>query len=119
MTGLREMRITEVALMDKIEKDGKVAVLYSPFFGAGWSTQAFDFNFQESLCMDARIVGPFLAGDKAYAIAAAKALFPALCISSADSLKVMWIEKGKVFEIKVYDGRESIHVIGDRQYMTA
>ncbi len=50
--------------MEKIEKDGKVAVLYSPGFCAGWSTWA-DCDQKEALCMDARIVGPFLAGHEA------------------------------------------------------
>jgi hypothetical protein len=104
--------------MDKIERDGKVAVLYSPGFGAGWSTWA-DGDQKEALCMDARIVGPFLAGDLAGAVAAAKAMFPDLYTGGADNLKVAWIEKGKAFEVEEYDGRESVHVLGDRTYLVA
>ena len=104
--------------MEKIEKDGKVAVLYSPGFGAGWSTWAYD-DQKEALCMDARIVGPFLAGDKADAVAAAVAMFPGLYTGGADDLRVMWIEKGKAFEVEEYDGSESVHVIGDRMYLVA
>ena len=47
--------------MEKIEKNGKVAVLYSSGYGAGWST--WNEGHREALCMDARIVGPVLAGD--------------------------------------------------------
>lgn len=61
--------------MDKIERDGKVAVLYSPGYGAGWSTWA-DARYSETLCMDARIVGPVLAGDIPAAVTAALALVP-------------------------------------------
>ena len=61
--------------MEKIEQDGKVAVLYSPGYGAGWSSWASD-DQREALCMDARIVGPVLAGDTDGAAAAAKAMFP-------------------------------------------
>ena len=104
--------------MEKIEKDGKVAVLYSPGLGAGWSTWADD-DQKEALCMDARIVGPFLAGDKAGAVAAAVAMFPGLYAGGADDLRVMWIEKGKAFEVEEYDGSESVHVIGDRMYFVA
>jgi hypothetical protein len=104
--------------MKKIEKDGRIAVLYSPGFGAGWSTWADD-DQKEALCMDARIVGPFVAGDKAGAVAAAVTMFPDLCIGGADNLRVMWIEKGKAFEVDEYDGSESVHVLGDRAYLVA
>jgi hypothetical protein len=104
--------------MKKIEKDGRIAVLYSPGFGAGWSTWADD-DQKEALCMDARIVGPFVAGDKAGAVAAAVTMFPDLCIGGADNLTVMWIEKGKAFEVDEYDGSESVHVLGDRAYLVA
>jgi hypothetical protein len=104
--------------MEKIERDGKVAVLYSPGFNAGWSTWAGD-DQKAALCMDARIVGPFVAGDKAGAVAAAEAMFPDLYTGGADNLTVMWIEKGKAFEVEEYDGSESVHVLGDRAYLVA
>lgn len=104
--------------MEKIEKEGRVAVLYSPGFGAGWSTWADD-DKKEALCMDARIVGPFLAGDKAGAVAAAVAMFPDLYTGGANDLEVMWIEKGRSFEVEEYDGSESVHVLGDRTYLVA
>lgn len=104
--------------MEKIEKDGRVAVLYSPGFGAGWSTWADD-DQKEALCMDARIVGPFVDGDRDAAVAAAVALFPDLYIGDASDLKVIWIEKGRAFEVEEYDGSESVHVLGDRTYLVA
>lgn len=104
--------------MEKIEKDGNVAVLYSPGFGAGWSTWA-DYDKREALCMDARIVGPFVAGDKTGAVAAAVAMFPDLYLGGADQLEVIWIKKGSAFEIDEYDGSEGVHVIGDRDYFVA
>lgn len=104
--------------MEKIERDGEVAVLYSPGFGAGWSTWAND-DQKAALCMDARIVGPFLAGDLAGAVAAAKAMFPDLNTGGAYDLKVTWIEKGKKFEVEEYDGSESVHVLGARTYLVA
>ena len=104
--------------MDKIEKDGKVAVLYSPGYGAGWSTWADDEQ-REALCMDARIVGPVLAGDIDGAVAAALAMFQDLYTGGAADLRVMWIEKGRAFEVDEYDGSESVHVLGDRTYLVA
>ena len=104
--------------IEKIEKDGRIAVLYSPGFGSGWSSWADD-DQKEALCMDARIVGPVLAGDKAGAVAAALAMFPDFYAGGADDLKVMWIEKGAAFEVDEYDGSESVHVIGGRTYLVA
>lgn len=104
--------------MEKIEKDGKIAVLYSPGFGAGWSTWAED-DQGAALCMDARIVGPVLAGDIEGAVSAALAMFPDLYTGGARDLTVCWINKGAAFEIEEYDGSESVHVIGDRRYMVA
>jgi hypothetical protein len=104
--------------MEKIERDGKVAVLYSPGFGAGWSTWAND-DQKEALCMDARIVGPVLAGDIAGAVVAAQAMFPDVYTGGADTLKVEWIKKGEAFEVREYDGSESVHVLGDSAYLVA
>ena len=104
--------------MDKIERDGKVAVLYSPGYGAGWSTWA-DSRHRETLCMDARIVGPVLAGDIPAAVAAALALVPDLYTGGAEDLEVEWVVKGDVFEIEEYDGSELVKLLGNVPYMQA
>jgi len=102
----------------KIEKDGKVAVLYSPGFGAGWSTWA-EKEQEEALCMDSRIVGLVLAGDIASAVEVAVGMFPDLYTGGACNLQVMWVEKGHAFEIEEYDGSESVHILGERDYLIA
>ena len=105
--------------MEKIERDGKTAVLFSPGYGAGWSTWASDSAVKEAMCMDARIVGAFLEGGKEAAAAAVETLFPGNYTGGARDLEVIWIEKGKLFEIEEYDGFESLHVIGARPYLMA
>ena len=35
------------------------------------------------------------------------------------NLEVEWIDKGLQFEITEYDGREEIHIIGNRNYLKA
>lgn len=104
--------------MEKIERDGKIAVLYTPNSSAGWSSWARD-GWEASLCMDARIVGPFLNGDKAAALEAARAMVPNLYTGGFRNLAVFWVEKGKMFEIEEYDGSETVHVIGSRKYLVA
>lgn len=104
--------------MQKIEKDGKIAVLYSPDFGAGWSTWASD-DIRESMCMNAEIVLAVLDGDNAKAAEIAERLHPDVYTDGARDLTVGWVPKGEAFEIAEYDGNESLVVIGQQQYMIA
>lgn len=104
--------------MEKIERDGMVAVLVSPGFGAGWSTWA-DGHQGEALCMDARIVQPVLDGDIPRAAAVAVEMFPGVYTGGAKDLRVEWVRKGAAFEIEEYDGSETLHVIGGRDYLVA
>jgi len=103
--------------MEKVEKNGKVAVLYSPGYGAGWST--WNSEHAEVLCMDADIVSAVLDGDNARAAAIAAEKCPGIYIGGSEDLKVEWVEKGSAFEIEEYDGNESVHVMGDRTYLVA
>jgi len=104
--------------MDKVEKDGKVAVLYSPRYGAGWSTWA-DHKDRETLCMDRRIVQPFLDGNFEEALAAAHSLVCGLYSGGFEELKVVWIPVGTPFRITEYDGYESIEYSDKIDYFFA
>lgn len=104
--------------MKKIERDGKVAVLVSPGFGAGWSTWA-DNEIRESVCMNAEIVQAVLDDDRAKAVAIAKRLHPGFFAGGWQDIKVEWVPKGEAFEIQEYDGNESLVIIGQQKYMIA
>ena len=104
--------------MEKVERDGKVAVLYSPGYGAGWSTWAAD-DQKEAMCMDARIVAPFLAKGAPAAMEAAKKLFPGVYLGGGKALEVEWVEKGTAFYIREYDGSESVILMTDRDVFMA
>jgi hypothetical protein len=67
--------------MDKVIRDGKVAVLYSPGYGAGW----FSWHGIEELLYD---VDGYFGG--------------------ADDLEIEWVDVGREFRITEYDGSESI-----------
>lgn len=56
--------------MNKLERDGKIAVLVTSRHGAGWSTCNND-KHGETLCMDSEIVQAVLDGDKEKAVAIA------------------------------------------------
>lgn len=96
---------------DKIEKDGKVAVVYSPGYGAGWSTWSNDGD-EKALCMDADIVRHVIDGRNDLAASVAKAKYPHTYLGGASSLKVEWVPRGRRFRIDEYDGNESVFVEG-------
>lgn len=101
-----------------MRNDGMVAVLYSPGFGAGWSTWAED-EHKEYLAFDPALVAAVLAGDRNKAAQIAEAHDPNIYTGGARDLTVHWLPAGTVFEIEEYDGSETIHVIGGRSYLIA
>jgi hypothetical protein len=112
--------------MKKIESDGKVAVLYAPGYGAGWSTWN-DTKYRELLCMDSDVVQAVLDNNRENAakIAAQKIKEMAqneevyVCVLGAEDLEVEWVSKGAAFEITEYDGSESVNIITNNSYMIA
>ena len=103
--------------MNKLEKDGKVAVMISPGFGAGWST--WSSEFRDTLLFDAEIAQAVIDGDKAKAAQLAMEKCPGFYAGGAGGLMVEWIDKGSVFEVEEYDGSESLHIICSRDYSVA
>lgn len=104
--------------MEKVERDGKIAVLISPGFGAGWSTWNSD-EVRDTLLFDPEIVNAVLAGDNDQAARLAAKKAPDGYFGGARDLTVEWLDKGTVFEVDEYDGSESLHIIGDRNYAVA
>lgn len=100
---------------EKLRKNGRVAVLYSPGYGAGWYTWNADY---EGLIFDREIVEAVLTGDIKYAKSIAAKKYPSAYLG-ADQLEVTWILEGQAFEINEYDGNESIHIIGECDYLIA
>lgn len=102
--------------VEKYIKDGKVAVLYSPGFGAGWVS--WNDEHAEYLAFDKDLVQAVLDGNLTLAASLAEAS-AGIYAGGARDLKVEWLNPGDMFEIEEYDGNESIHVIGNRLYMVA
>ncbi len=104
--------------MEKIINNGKTAVLVSPGYGAGWSTWASS-DQRETMCMDARIVQHVLDGNLRKAADAAISIYPDVYTGGAEDLVVRWVPVGELFEIREYDGSESLVIIGQQRYMMA
>lgn len=104
--------------MDKLERDGEVAVVYSPGYGAGWSTWDGG-DHRDFLCMDKGIAQAVLAGDIEAAKKIALARVPTLYTGGANQLCIEWVPKGRPFEITEYDGFEGVRLVGPADWMVA
>lgn len=93
--------------MNKLSEDGKVAVLYSPGFGAGWYT----WNYQTpEILFDPGIVR-FVEKKKWDELETYVTLkYPEIYTGGMKDLEVMWIPEGSLFKINEYDGNESVEL---------
>ena len=102
--------------MRKLSENGKVAVLYSPEFGAGWYT----WNQEHpEILFDPAIVK--LVEKKQYDELATyvELKYPGIYTGGLDNLKVEWIKEGTLFRVVEYDGCESIEVNDEIDWMIA
>ena len=91
--------------MEKVIRDGKVAVLYSPGYGAGW----YSWNTKYPECLfDPKIVAMVEAGQHDQIEAYCKTAHPDLSLGGAEQLQIEWLPVGTAFKIEEYDGYESI-----------
>lgn len=121
-------------MCEKYIKDGKMAVLVSYGFGAGWSTQTWG---QQELCYDKRVVEFWLKhkDNKAYIDALdsygensikeeAERLFKSWGYESVyfggfADIHIVWVPLGIKFVILEYDGAEHLQTIDDFKWITA
>ena len=113
------MTSTTEILVEKVVKDGMVAVLVSPGYGAGWYTWNLD---HPELLFLPPVVELVLAGAGVYDIED--------CIRSqygegeiytggAVDLMVKWVPVGSRFRISEYDGAEALVLESAEQWITA
>ena len=106
-------------IQDKVVRDGKVAVLVSPGFGAGWYT----WNLQHpELLFLPRVVEMVLKGDSHYDIESyVNSLYEEddVYTGGAGDLKVVWLPQGSQFQVEEYDGSESLRLKDDDDWLTA
>ena len=118
----RMTHIKQVKEMDKVIRDGKVAVLYSPGFGAGWYTwhdmeeliyhpklvEMVENNQQGEITkgLIAELLGIIDEDDMPY-------------IGGACDLVIQWVPVGTEFIIEEYDGNESIRLKEATVWLTA
>lgn len=102
---------------EKLIRDGKVAVLISPGFGAGWSTWAGD-GLDRFALFDRRLVEAAEAGvddiEPLIKKLTGKEYF--YCGGWRDVV-VKWLPQGTAFYVDEYDGNESIRTTEDLTYV--
>lgn len=122
--------VTEKGIRKAI-RDGRVAVLYSPGYGAGWSTWNSIREGSEALLFDPSIVymveemnklseedpirKDWLTNIRDYC----ERTYPDCYLGGADDLQIEWIMRGVPFKINEYDGSESIEYKENNQWMVA
>ena len=106
-------------IQDKVVRDGKVAVLVSPGFGAGWYT--WNLQHPEILFLP-RVVEMVLNQDSPYDIKAyVQSIYgeDEIYVGGVHDLVVQWVPQGTKFRIDEYDGSESLKTIDQEDWITA
>lgn len=97
--------------MEKLIKDGMVAVLVSRGYGAGWSTWMSDYP---ECLFDPVLAQMIIDGADEMEIATvAQKRYPDAYLGGLDGLDVEWLPVGTKFRVDEYDGAESIEYLGD------
>ena len=102
--------------MNKLLDNGKVAVLYSPGFGAGWST--WNKGVPE-IVFDPAVVAFVENKHWAELQTYVTLKYPGLYIGGMKDLAVAWLPEGTEFRIGEYDGAESIEIKDNTDWITA
>lgn len=107
-------------MINKVIRDGFVAVLVSPGWGAGWSTWA-NSDMAETLLFEPDVVawvesGKLDAFPDLQTKYGKKFYFP---INDLEDLEIQWVPVGTRFRIEEYDGSESLRLEHEITWQTA
>ena len=107
--------------MNKVIRDGKVAVIVSPGFGAGWSTWANnDEGIRDFMLFDSVLVTMIERGLSAETIEEyVTNNYPNTYCGAVGDLTIQWLPVGTAFRIHEYDGAESVEIRDDMDWTIA
>lgn len=95
-------------LISKVVRDGMVAVVVSPGYGAGWSTWSFDASpFDPTVVAWIEAGKPYPAP---YEYTADEDEEHDIYTGGLRQAVIEWLPVGTRFRIDEYDGHESIHI---------
>ena len=91
--------------MNKLIRDGRVAVLYSPDYGAGW----FSWNTSRPEILFDPAMVELVEQEKWDELQAFVTLkYPDIYAGGLRDLQIEWVPEGTQFIVNEYDGNESI-----------
>jgi len=103
-------------MMEKVVRNGKVAVLVSPGFGAGWYT----WNREHPECLyDADMVAWVEGGKEGSMPDLEDKYGSGFYAGGGGDLIIYWIDQGEKFRVDEYDGSESLVFASEEKWMTA
>ena len=108
--------------MNKVIRDGKVAVVVSPGFGAGWSTWSYcgEEDYRDFMLFDPTLVDMVERGESAETIETyVTSMHPGTYCGGADGLTIQWLTVGTAFRIHEYDGSESVEIRDEMDWTIA
>ena len=101
--------------MNKVIRDGKVAVLISYGYGAGFHSWGAPLE----AIFDPKLVELVESGDFDGAEEYVRNTYPNVYTGGVGDLVVVWINEGEDFIITEYDGYEGIQFKNETQWITA
>ena len=108
--------MNDVITKDRVIRDGKVAVVYSPGFGAGWFTWNKE---QPEIIFDPMIVDCIEKNERDKLITYVAMRYPDIYTGGMEDLTVSWLPVGTLFRIHEYDGSESLEVKEEMDWLVA
>ena len=101
--------------MNKVIRDGKVAVLISYGFGAGFYTWGAPLE----AIFDPKLIELVESEDFDGAVKYVETTYPDVYTGGVEDLEVVWVDEGEEFTIEEYDGSESIKFKSETQWITS
>ena len=101
--------------MNKVIKEGKVAVLISRGFGSGFHS----YGAPDEAIFDPKLVELVESENYDGANEYVMNTYPDVYTGGVDDLVVVWVDEGEDFIINEYDGSETIQLKNETQWITA
>ena len=101
--------------MEKLVRDGSVAVIIAPDYGAGW----YSWHDNEELLYSPSIVTWVVSKEFDKIKTYLELVYPDDYYSDLTDLTVAWIPLGTLFRVEQYDGAEYIVMQDQLEWLTA
>ena len=103
--------------MDKVIREGLVAVLYSPQYGAG----CYSWNTDHPECIFDPDIVKWVESGKSKEIPDIQKKYgwDSFYYGGCEDLVIEWVKQGSKFEIDEYDGYESVRIIDNVDWLVA